>query len=104
MTAWTCRLPEVFNSVRPLQSRVNLPAPDYRAHVSFVATVLATLAVLQYAGIFYDDPGRVDPTFLLGVGVLLVVWSYVLTVILANVDALPQWERMVRDEPPENAR
>lgn len=39
---------------------MRLPSPAYREYLTFVATILVTLAVLQYTGIFYEMSGAID--------------------------------------------
>lgn len=77
---------------------MRIPSPSYREYIEFVATALATFAVLQYTGVFFGDPGEFDLTFLVGVGMLLPICVYLLTAIQENVKWLPRWERMVRSE------
>lgn len=74
---------------------MELPSPSYRAYVEFLATVLVTLAVLQYTGILSGSPGTVDLTYLASLAVVLPITTYLLTIILANVEWLPQWDKMV---------
>lgn len=81
-----------------LSVSMRVPSPACREYVEFVATVLATFAVLQYTGIFFGDPGRLDLAYLLGVGLLLPVCTYLLTLLQENVEWLPRWERMVENE------
>jgi hypothetical protein len=75
---------------------MKVPEPSVRAYVEFVATVLATFAVLQYAGVFFADPGAVDVELLGITAVVLPVQVYVMTFVFENVSWLPQWNRMVR--------
>lgn len=77
---------------------MKVSSPSYREYIGFVATVLVTFAVLQYIGILFGNPGGFDLTYLAGIGILLPICTYLLTVILANVEWLPQWDRMVRSE------
>lgn len=72
---------------------MELPKPDLREYANFTATALLTFAVLQYAGVFFDDPGQLDVVYLVSVGVLLPVSTYLLSVVLVNTP-LPNWERM----------
>lgn len=85
-------------SWHPYEADVRLPSPSYREYVELVATVLATLAVFQYLGIFSETPGVFDLTFLIGVGVFLPLVTYLLTVILENVEWVSQWDRMVQSK------
>jgi hypothetical protein len=75
---------------------MKFPRPSVRAYVEFVATVLTTFVVLQYAGVFFANPGALDVEFLGVTAVLLPVQVYVMTVVFENVGWLPQWDRMVR--------
>ena len=77
---------------------MKVPSPSLREHLKFVATVLATIAVVQYTGVFSGNPGEIDLTYLAGLGLLLPISAYLLTAILANSEWLPQWNRMVRNE------
>ncbi|MBZ6496550.1 hypothetical protein [Natrinema longum] len=77
---------------------MKVPSPSLREHLEFVATVLATFAVVQYTGVFSGNPGEIDPTYLVRLGLLLPITAYLLTAILANVEWLPQWNKMVRNE------
>jgi hypothetical protein len=75
---------------------VKLPSPAYREYLAFVATVIATLAILQFTGIFFGDPGAVDLRYLLGIALVLPVSTYLLTVVQENVEWIPRWDRMVQ--------
>jgi hypothetical protein len=74
---------------------VKVPSPSYGEYLKFVATVLSTIAVLQYVGIF-GRPAELDIAYLAVLGLILPIFTYLLTVVLANVDSLSQWERMTR--------
>ncbi|WP_155120597.1 hypothetical protein [Haloprofundus marisrubri] len=76
---------------------MRLPSPSYREYVEFVATVLVTIVVLQYAGIF-GPSGDIDITYLVVTGLSLPVITYLLTVACANVSWASQWDRMVQSE------
>lgn len=75
---------------------MQFPRPDLREYARFAATALLTLAVLQYAGIFYDDPGIIDWRSLLVLGLILPVFAYLLTVVTGNIERLPDYEKMNR--------
>ncbi len=77
---------------------MRVPSPAYREYVEFVATVLTVFAVLQYAGIFFENPGEIDPRYLFSVGLLLPVCVYLMTVIQESVEWIPRWERMVQKD------
>lgn len=81
-----------------LGGSMKVPSPSYREYVKFVATALATFAVLQYTGIFFENAGRIDWTYLPSVGVLLPICAYLLAVILENIEWVSQWGRMVQNE------
>ena len=72
------------------------PSPAYREYFEFVATVLATLAILQYTGVFFENPGAIDPFYLISIGLLIPISTYLLTVIQENIAWIPQWNRMIR--------
>jgi hypothetical protein len=76
---------------------MRLPEPSYRAYLEYVATVLVTIAVLQYVGIF-GSSGNIDITYLVGLGLTLPVFTYLLTVAGENLRWIPRWERMVRSQ------
>lgn len=76
---------------------MRLPSPSYREYVEFVATVLVTIAVLQYAGIF-GPSGNIDMTYLVVTGLSLPVFTYLLTVACENVSWVSQWDRMVQNK------
>ena len=75
---------------------MKFPTPDVREYAKVTGAVLLTLAVLQYTGVFSENAGAVDWVFLLGVGVLLPVFTYGLTIITENVAWLPDGDRMAR--------
>jgi len=74
---------------------MELPSPSYRTHVEFVGTVLVTLAALQYTGLLAEKAGTVDLPYLATLAIVLPITAYLLTVVLANVEWLPQWDKMV---------
>jgi hypothetical protein len=76
---------------------MRLPSPSYSGYAEFVATVLVTVAVLQYVGIF-GPTGDIDVTYLVGMGLILPVFSYLLTVAFENVAWVSQWDRLVQNE------
>ena len=76
---------------------MRFPSPSYREYVNFVATVLVTITVLEYAGIF-GPSGDIDMTYIVGIGLFLPVFTYLLTVVCENVTWVSQWERMVQTE------
>ena len=76
---------------------MRFPSPSYREYVNFVATVLVTITVLEYAGIF-GPSGDIDMTYIVGIGLSLPVFTYLLTVVCENVTWVSQWERMVQTE------
>ncbi|WP_435130257.1 hypothetical protein [Halobaculum sp. D14] len=75
---------------------MKFPRPDIREYAKFTATVLLTLAVLQYTGIFYEGTGMVHWRFLLSLGVVLPIFTYLLTIITENIEWLPNYDRMNR--------
>jgi hypothetical protein len=76
---------------------VRLPSPSYRGYAEFVATVLVTIAVLQYSGIF-GAFGDIDVVYLVEMSLILPVFTYLLTVALENIAWVSQWDRMVQNE------
>lgn len=76
---------------------MRLPVPAYRAYVEFVVTVLVTLAVLQYVGVFGQSEG-IEFRYLAGVGLSLPICTYLLTVVCANSPWISQWDRMVQND------
>lgn len=77
---------------------MRLPSPAYKEYLRFVATVLVTLAVLQYTGIFYESSGAIDLRHLISVGLILPASTYLLTVIQENIEWVPRWNRMIRTD------
>ncbi len=75
---------------------MKFPRPDLQEYAKFTATVLLTLAVLQYTGIFYEDAGAVNWRFLLVVGMTLPIFTYLLSIITGNIERLPDYDRMTR--------
>lgn len=76
---------------------MRVPSPSYREYAEFVATVLVTVAGIQYLGVF-GSSGGLNVTYLATLGLTLPVVTFLLTVAGANVDRVPQWDRMIRDE------
>jgi hypothetical protein len=76
---------------------MRLPSPSYRGYAEFVATVLVTIAVLQYSGIF-GPFGDIDVVYLVEMSFILPVFTYLLTVALENIACVSQWDRMVQNE------
>ena len=74
------------------------PVPSYGAYVEFVVTVLVTMALLQYVGLS-GPAGELDFVFLAGTGCILPIVTYLLTLAAKNTRLIPQWERMVAEEP-----
>jgi len=72
------------------------PSPSYREYLELIATVLATMATLQYTGIFFGHPGEFDFTYLAVVGATLPIITYFLTVVGENSSWMSQWDRMVQ--------
>lgn len=72
------------------------PSPSYREYLELIATVLATMAILQYTGIFFGHSGEFDFTYLAVVGATLPITTYFLTVVGENSSWMSQWDRMVQ--------
>lgn len=77
---------------------MQLPTPAYGAYLGQTATVLATLAVMQYAGLGFSTSGDFDVVFLGVAGATFPLFTYLLTVVAANSSRIPQWERLVESE------
>jgi hypothetical protein len=75
---------------------MRFPSPSYREYVEFVATVLATIGVLQYLGAF-GSLGNISINYFVGLAFILPVFTYLLTVVCGNIPWIPQWDRMVRE-------
>ncbi|AHG01199.1 hypothetical protein HALLA_19590 [Halostagnicola larsenii XH-48] len=71
---------------------MQVPRPDAGEYVTTTLTVVLTLAVLQYAGIFFDGSGGIDPGYLLGVGLTLPVFIFLFSLAAANVSWIPSWD------------
>jgi hypothetical protein len=76
---------------------MRLPSPSYRGYAEFVPTVLVTIVVLQYVGI-YGPSGDIDVAYLVKMSLILPVFTYLLTVALENIAWVSQWDRMVQNE------
>ncbi len=80
-----------------VSTNMRLPSPAYREYVELVATVLVTITVLQYIGIF--GPSKdVDITYLVIFGLTLPLFTYLLTVAGENIAWVSEWDRMVQNE------
>jgi hypothetical protein len=69
---------------------VRVPTPSVSEYAVRTALVVATLAVLQYTGTFVDGPPGIDPAHLAVVAVSFPAFSYLLAVVAANVDWIPE--------------
>ena len=76
--------------VAPRRGPVKIPRPSPSEYAVRTAVVVATLAVLQYTGTFVDGPPGIDPAHLAVVAVLFPTFSYLLAVLAANVDRIPE--------------
>ena len=76
---------------------MRFPSPSYREYVGFVVTVLATITILQYIGVF-GPSGEIDITYLVGLSLTIPVFTYLMTVIFENVSWVSQWDKMVQNE------
>ena len=77
---------------------MKFPKPSPKKYLDMIATVLVTMAVLQYTGIFAETSGELDLVSLATVGLILPFSTYLLTVIAENVAFLPDWDEMNRSE------
>ncbi|ELY62061.1 hypothetical protein C492_08530 [Natronococcus jeotgali DSM 18795] len=75
---------------------MEFPRPDLRENAKFTVTVLLTLAFLQYTGIFYENAGTINWRFLLILGMILPIFTCFLTIITANIEQLPDYDRVTR--------
>lgn len=75
---------------------MKIPSPDYKQYISSILTVLATVAALQYTGLFFGNSGGIDFWYLLMLGTTLSVAYYGWLFTVTNVERLPEWETMVR--------
>ncbi len=75
---------------------MRFPSPSYREYVEFLATVLATIGVLQYLGVF-GSPGNITLSYFVGLAFTLPVFTYFLTVVCENISWISQWDKMVQD-------
>ncbi|WP_090385718.1 hypothetical protein [Natronobacterium texcoconense] len=73
---------------------MEFPTPDPTEHVKTIAVVLATLAVLQYAGILFENPSELDIVYLVSVGFVLPIAIYLLSVLGENTKRIPDWVSM----------
>ena len=64
--------------------------------MEFVATVLATIGVIQYLGAF-GSLGNITMNYFVGLAFTLPVFTYLLTVVCENIAWISQWDRMVQD-------
>jgi hypothetical protein len=74
---------------------MRLPTPSCKGYTEFIATVLVTITVLQYVGIF-GSSGDIDLIYLVAMTLTLPVFTYLLTVASENVTGVSQWDRMVQ--------
>ena len=76
--------------VAPRRGPVKLPTPSLSEYAVRTAVVVATLAILQYTGTFVDGPPGIDPAHLAVVAVLFPAVTYLLAVLAANVERIPE--------------
>ncbi|WP_135829298.1 hypothetical protein [Halorussus halobius] len=77
---------------------MRLPRPAPKTYLGTIATVLATIAVIQYVGVFFEASGELDLTYLATIGLILPFSTYLLAVVTENVAFLPGWDEMNRSE------
>jgi len=65
---------------------VKLPKPSPSEYAARTALVVLTVAVVRYTGVLLDDPGGLDPVFLALIAVTYPAFSYLLSVLAANVE------------------
>ena len=75
---------------------MNVPTPDPTAYAKLILVSLGTLAVLQYVGLFRDRGGEVDVVFLVGVGLVMPIMIYAISVAGTNSDLVPDWDEMTQ--------
>lgn len=73
---------------------MKLPKPSPKKYISMIVTVIITAAILQYTGIFFETSGELDLAYLLTLGLILPLSTYLWTVITENVGWLPNWDKM----------
>ncbi|WP_247730967.1 hypothetical protein [Halovivax limisalsi] len=76
---------------------MKFPTPDPTEYGTTILVVLATLAVLEYVGLFSEGSGTVDVPYLVGVGLLLPVAMYLISLTGANVAWIPEWNELNRE-------
>jgi hypothetical protein len=69
---------------------MRFPTPNPSKYALNTAIVVATLAVLQYTGFVVDGSAGLEPAFLAAVAVTYPAFTYLLAVLAANVDRIPE--------------
>ncbi|MUW15432.1 hypothetical protein GJ633_12880 [Halorubrum sp. CBA1125] len=72
---------------------MRFPRPSPSKYAGDTIAVVLTLAVLQYTGLFFDGPGTLDLSYLAAIAVLFPVFTYLISVVTANVEWVPSWDR-----------
>ncbi|WP_114578897.1 hypothetical protein [Saliphagus sp. LR7] len=73
---------------------MEFPRPDLREIIKLTVTFLLLLALFQYMGIFYENEGTIDWQFLFLTGMIIPIFTYLLTIITANIEYLPDYNTM----------
>jgi len=68
---------------------MRFPTPPLSEYALNTAIVVLTLGVLQYTGWLSDDAAGLDPAFLAVVAVTFPAFSYLITLVAANVRSQP---------------
>ncbi|ERG91944.1 MAG: hypothetical protein J07HQW1_01978 [Haloquadratum walsbyi J07HQW1] len=76
---------------------MRLPSHSHRDYVESVATILITTAIFQYVGVF-GPSGEINRIYLASLGLSVILFVYLLTVVCDNISWVPQWDRMVQTE------
>lgn len=77
---------------------MRFPKPSLQEYAEFTATVLLIIVVLQYTGLFTENPGELNWSILIGTILVLPICTYLWTVLAENIRWLPNWDRMNRTE------
>ncbi|WP_114575803.1 hypothetical protein [Saliphagus sp. LR7] len=73
---------------------MEFPRPNLREIIKLTVTFLLLLALFQYMGIFYENEGTIDWQFLFLTGMIIPIFTYLLTIITANIEYLPDYNTM----------
>ena len=71
---------------------MEFPSPSFSEYGKSTLVALLIFAVLQYTGVFFDNPGEFDFAFLISVGILIPLFIYGISFVTANTGWLPDWD------------